>query len=130
MLKGPSSALYGAGNAGGIVDMYTKRPTETRFNELELIVGSYDRIQGNFDLSGPVAAGSSVLYRLTGVVRDSDTEALGVPDDRVYLAPAFTFKIDDDTKLTVFGEYMDATTGANMAWLNDYSGEHLSLIHI
>lgn len=130
ILKGPSSALYGAGNAGGIVDMYTKRPTETPFNELELIVGSYDRVQGNFDLSGPVAPGSSVLYRLTGVVRDSDTEALGVPDDRVYLAPAFTFKVDDDTKLTVFGEFMDAATGANMAWLNDYSGDHVRRTNI
>lgn len=121
VLKGPSSALYGAGNAGGIVDMYTKRPTETPFNEIELLVGNHDRLQGNFDLSGPSSVGSNVLYRMTGVVRDSDTEALGVPDNRVYLAPALTFKIDPDTTLTVFGEYMEAETGANMMWMQDFS---------
>ncbi len=121
VLKGPSSALYGAGNAGGIVDMYTKRPAETPFNEIELLVGNHDRLQGNFDLSGPSSVGSNVLYRMTGVVRGSDTEALGVPDNRVYLAPALTFKIDPDTTLTVFGEYMEAETGANMMWMQDFS---------
>lgn len=125
ILRGPISSLYGSSNAGGIVDMYSKRPTETPFNEVELQVGSFDRVQGNFDLSGPGTAGNSVLYRLTGIVRESNTEAMGVPDDRVYLAPAFTFKIDPDTKLTILGEYMYARTGGNMAWYNDYSGPHV-----
>lgn len=121
ILRGPSAALYGSSNAGGIVDMYSKRPTETPFREVEYIMGNHDRFQGNFDFSGPAGANNNVLYRMTGVVRDSDTQFLGLPDDRLYLAPAFTFKIDPDTKLTVFGEYMDAKTGANTAWLNDFS---------
>ncbi len=121
VLRGPSAALYGSSNAGGIVDMYTKRPTETPFNEVEYLMGNYDRFQGNFDFSGPAGSNKNVLYRMTGVVRDSDTQFLGLPDDRLYLAPALTFKIDPDTKLTVFGEYMDAKTGANTAWLNDHS---------
>jgi iron complex outermembrane receptor protein len=121
VLRGPSAALYGSSNAGGIVDMYTKRPTETPFNEVEYLMGNHDRFQGNFDFSGPAGFNNSLLYRFTGVVRDSDTQFLGLPDDRLYLAPALTFKIDPDTKLTVFGEYMDAKTGANTAWLNDFS---------
>lgn len=124
ILRGPTSSLYGASNAGGIVDMYSKRPTETPFRELEVQIGSYDRYQGNFDFSGPTTLGNNVLYRFTGLVRDSDTELMGTPDDRVYLAPAFTFKFDPNTKLTVLGEYMDATTGANTAWYNDYSSGH------
>jgi iron complex outermembrane receptor protein len=121
VLRGPIAALYGAGNAGGIVDMYTKRPTETPFNEVEYQMGNYDRFQGNFDFSGPAGSNKNVLYRFTGIVRDSDTQFLGLPDDRLYLAPALTFKINPDTKLTVFGEYMDAKTGGNTAWLNDFS---------
>ncbi|MBS0270017.1 MAG: TonB-dependent siderophore receptor [Proteobacteria bacterium] len=130
ILRGPVSSLYGASNAGGIVDMYSKRPTETPFHEIEFQVGSYDRFQGNFDFSGPTAPGSNVLYRMTGVVRDSNTEAMGVPDDRLYLAPALTFKIDPDTKLTILGEYMDAKTGGNMAWYNDYSSGHAQRTNI
>ncbi|CAA2140812.1 TonB-dependent siderophore receptor [Hyphomicrobium sp. ghe19] len=124
VLRGPTSSLYGASNAGGIVDMYSKRPTETPFREVEVQIGNYDRYQGNFDFSGPSTLGNSVLYRFTGVVRDSGTQAMGVPDDRVYLAPALTFKIDPNTKLTILGEYMDAQTGGNMAWYNDDSSGH------
>ncbi len=121
VLRGPSAALYGSSNAGGIVDMYTKRPTETPFNEVEYLMGNHDRFQGNFDFSGPVPSNSNILYRFTGVVRDSDTQYMGFPDDRLYLAPAFTFKIDPDTKLTVFGEYMDTKNGTNTAWYQDRS---------
>lgn len=120
-LRGPSGALYGSSNAGGIIDMYTKRPTETPFREVEAVIGNHDRFQGNFDFSGPAAFNDSVLYRFTGVVRESDTQYPGIPDDRVYLAPAFTFKIDPDTKLTVFGEYMDLSIGSNTAWFMDRS---------
>lgn len=125
VLRGPSSMLYGASSAGGIVDMYTKRPTEVPFHEVEFLIGNHDRFQGNFDFSGPIAPGSSTLYRMTGVVRDSDTQQLGVEDDRLYLAPALTFRPDDDTKITVFGEYMDSNAGGNMAYWNDYNGEHV-----
>jgi len=121
VLRGPSGALYGSSNAGGIIDMYTKRPTETPFNEVEYVMGNHDRFQGNFDFSGPAGFNDNVLYRFTGVVRDSDTQYPGIPDDRVYLAPAFTFKIDPDTKLTVFGEYMDLKIGSNTAWFMDRS---------
>ena len=124
VLRGPSSMIYGAGSAGGILDMYTKRPTATPFNEVEFLIGNHDRFQGNFDFSGPIAPGSSTLYRMTGVVRDSDTQQLGVEDDRLYLAPSLTFKPDDDTKVTVFGEYMDSNAGGNMAYWNDPTGDH------
>jgi iron complex outermembrane receptor protein len=120
-LRGPSGALYGSSNAGGIIDMYTKRPTETPFNEVEYVMGNHDRFQGNFDFSGPAPSNNNILYRFTGVVRDSDTQYPGIPDDRIYLAPAFTFKIDPDTKLTVFGEYMDLKIGSNTAWFQDRS---------
>jgi iron complex outermembrane receptor protein len=130
VLRGPVSSLYGSANAGGIVDMYSKRPTETPFHEVELQTGSFDRIQGNFDLSGPTAPGSSVLYRLTGVARDSNTEAMGVPDNRIYLAPALTFNIDPDTKLTILSEFMHAETGGNMAWYNDYTSGHAQRTNI
>ncbi len=40
-----------------------------------------------------------------GSARLSDTELPAYPDDKVYLAPALTFKPDEDTKLTILGEY-------------------------
>ncbi|EWY42575.1 ferrichrome-iron receptor [Skermanella stibiiresistens SB22] len=122
ILKGPASMLYGASNGGGLVDLITKRPTETALNEIEVQAGNHDRYQTNFDFSGPVTAKGDLLFRMTGLLRDSDTELAAVPDDRVYLAPALTWKPGDDTTLTLLGEFMDATTGGTAAYYNDANG--------
>jgi iron complex outermembrane recepter protein len=122
ILKGPASALYGASNAGGLVDLMTKRPTEERFREVEVQLGTNDRYQGNFDFSGPITDDGTLLYRLTGVARDSETALPGFPDDRLYIAPALTWQPTEDTKLTILGEYMDSTVGGTAAFYNDANG--------
>jgi iron complex outermembrane recepter protein len=119
ILKGPASALYGPSSAGGLVELMTKRPTEDLFREVEVQYGSNERYQGNFDFSGPVNADKTFLARLTGVVRDSGTEIEGFSDDRVYIAPAFTWQPTDDTRLTVLGEYMNSTVGGTAFFYND-----------
>jgi iron complex outermembrane recepter protein len=108
ILRGPASGLYGLGSPGGIVDVTTKRPSFTRFGEVWFQAGSFERFQGNFDIGGPVEGTDNTLaYRLTGVVRQSDTflPGPGVTDDRVYIAPAFTWKPSADTTFTVLTEF-------------------------
>lgn len=121
ILKGPSASIYGASSSGGIVDLITKRPTETVLREIELQGGSFDRLQGAFDFSGPLDQDKTLLYRLTGLVRDAGTDIDAVSDDRVYIAPALTWQPDGDTKFTLLGEYMDSTTGGTAAYINNYS---------
>ena len=121
ILRGPASSIYGASSTGGIVDLISKRPTFLPFREVEVQTGSYGRIQGSFDLSGPVNADNTLFYRLTGLVREAGTEISAVPDDRVFIAPAFTWKPNDATTLTILGEYMDSTTGGTAAYLNNYA---------
>lgn len=120
ILRGPAASLYGASSAGGIVDIISKRPTETPFREVEIQSGSFGRLQGNFDLSGPVNADGTLLYRLTGLARDAKTGISAIKDDRVFIAPAVTWKPNEATKLTVLGEYMDSTTGGTAAYINEY----------
>ncbi len=111
ILRGPSSALYGASGAGGLYNLITKRPTEDPYHELQLQYGTQQRYQSQFDFSGPVNDRDPFYYRLTGLYRDANTEQISVPDDRVYIAPAFTWKPDEDTKLTILGEYSRTKTG-------------------
>ncbi|WP_182084022.1 TonB-dependent siderophore receptor [Aureimonas sp. ME7] len=114
VLKGPSSVLYGGGSPGGIVNLVTKRPTDTPFREVETQVGNNDRYQAQFDVSGPVAGNDNVLYRLTGLARSADTELRSVPDDRIYIAPALTLRSDDEaTTFTLLGEYSHYEVGGN-----------------
>ncbi|WP_244480271.1 TonB-dependent siderophore receptor [Rhizobium sp. Root1220] len=128
ILRGPSSALYGATGAGGLYNLITKRPTEEAYHEVQAVYGTDQRYQGQFDLSGPVNAEDPFYYRMTGLFRDANTDQMGVPDDRAYIAPAFMWKPDEDTKLTILGEYSRTKTGGTAAYYNDYFATGLPLI--
>ncbi|WP_062207653.1 TonB-dependent siderophore receptor [Aureimonas sp. AU12] len=119
VLKGPSSVLYGGGSPGGIVNLTSKRPTDAPFREIETQIGNNGRVQAQFDASGPLAGNDNVLYRITGLARDADTDLASVPDDRTFIAPALTLRSDDrNTHLTILGEYADITTGGNATYFN------------
>lgn len=105
VLKGPASVLYGEAAPGGLVNMTTKRPTETPLREVQTQYGSYNRKQIGVDFGGPVDEEGTFLYRLTGLLRDSGTQIDHSRDDRLYIAPALTWKPTDATSLTVMGNY-------------------------
>lgn len=105
VLRGPSSGVYGQGSPGGIVSMVSKRPTETPFYETALQTGSYGRLQGAFDFSGPVDAERKLLYRITGLARTNDAEIDFNGDSRVFIAPAFTWRPNADTSFTFLSQY-------------------------
>ncbi|GGF58303.1 ferric siderophore receptor [Azorhizobium oxalatiphilum] len=109
ILRGPSSILYGQLSPGGVVNAVSKRPTFTPVNEVNLEIGSYDKRQLSADLSGPVAGSSNMAYRLTALVREADTSVDYVNDDRIYVAPAFTWK-NEDTSLTILANYQRIDT--------------------
>ena len=114
VVRGPSSALYGLGSPGGLIDLSSKLPTSQPFHEAQTVFGDRDRVQGNFDLSGPVDANGQFLYRLTGVVRDADVFVPGGKDNRTYIAPAVTWKPDQSTTLTILGSYQKSKTPGSM----------------
>lgn len=123
VLQGPASALYGAGSPGGVIDLTTKRPTSTPIRDVWLQVGNYDRYQGQFDFAGAIPQDDRFTYRITGLLRQADTELASVPDDRAYIAPALSWNIDEDTSFTFLSEYMHNKTGGNAAYYMDADGQ-------
>ncbi|RAI37513.1 hypothetical protein CH341_29505 [Rhodoplanes roseus] len=111
VLKGPASVLYGQGTPGGIVDMTSKRPTTTPYHEVQVQGGSFDRKQVAVDFSGPVPTDPTLFYRLTALWRDSGTQIDHSPDDRVYIAPALTWKPSQWTSLTLLTSYQKSKKG-------------------
>ncbi|RVU21951.1 TonB-dependent siderophore receptor [Methylobacterium oryzihabitans] len=119
ILRGPASGLYGLGSPGGIVDVTSKRPVFARFGEAWFQAGNYDRFQGNFDFGGPVEGSDGTMaYRLTGVVRRSDTFLPGAADDRFNIAPAFTWRPSADTTLTILTEFQNSKLPGTSAFYN------------
>lgn len=122
VVRGPSSALYGLGSPGGLIDLSSKLPTSQPFHEVQTLFGDRSRYQGNFDLSGPLDSTGQFLYRLTGVVRDADVFVPGGKDDRVYIAPAFTWKPDQSTSFTVLAGYQKSKTPGSMFTYSSSTG--------
>lgn len=112
-LSGPDSVLYGQATPGGLVNMVSKRPTDTPSHEIFVGVGNDKRIETGFDFSGPIDKDGQFLYRLTGIGFDRDTQTDFVKANRIGIAPAITWQPDGDTSLTVLGKYVrDPDVGA------------------
>ncbi|MBA3930508.1 iron complex outermembrane receptor protein [Pseudoxanthomonas japonensis] len=110
VLKGPSSVNYGAMPPGGLVNYVTKRPDADMANEVEVQVGSNDMKQVAFDVGGALNDSGTLLYRLTGLARNSDNFVDYIQDDRYYFAPALTWKPDEANELTVLARWQKADT--------------------
>jgi iron complex outermembrane receptor protein len=105
VLKGPSSGLYGQTEPGGLLNMVSKRPTATPHYEVEGVFGSFNRIQGAFDIGGPIDKNGEFLYRIVGLARDSDTQTDFMQDNKLFIAPSFTWRPNNDTSFTILSQY-------------------------
>ncbi|QNH03386.1 TonB-dependent siderophore receptor [Pseudomonas sediminis] len=110
VIRGAASVLYGQLSPGGMINGVSKRPTETPFHELNMQVGSHDRKQLSADFSGPLAGSDTLSYRLTLLSRDSDTQLDHINDDKFYIAPALTWRPNEDTSLTLLSFYQKTDT--------------------
>src|SRR5690606_22041998 len=95
---------------------------EELFREEEVLVGNHYRYHPPLDLSGPANEAKSVLYRLTCLGLVANTELTGYPDDKLYLALAITLMPDEDTNLTILGEYSHSVTGGTASFYNSSYG--------
>ncbi|XAH25533.1 TonB-dependent siderophore receptor [Xylophilus sp. GW821-FHT01B05] len=126
VLKGPSAVLYGQGGPGGLVNQVSKRPTATPINEVTVSAGNHDRYQAAFDIGRPLNDDGSLLFRLNGLVRDSKTQTDYSQDNRLFIAPALTWKPSARTTLTVLADVTrDRMTPKswwpNQSLLNNYA---------
>lgn len=108
--RGPASVLYGQASAGGLVNYVSKRPTFDPFREIKFEAGTFDRLQGQLDVSDALDRQKTLAYRLTVLGRDSDTQVDYVKDNHIYVAPALTWKPSDNTTLTFLSHYQKDET--------------------
>ena len=117
VLRGPASALYGQSAPGGIINVVTKRPPTEVFAEVKAEFGSFEHKAGMFDIGGPIMGSKKVQARLTGLIRDSDTQVDFIEDDSQFIAPALTLRPSTDTTFTILGHYQRDRTGATNQFL-------------
>ncbi|PIL21383.1 hypothetical protein P775_05180 [Puniceibacterium antarcticum] len=98
VLRGPSSALYGGSNPGGILNYVSKRPGE---RIREVTIGANDASAGwlEFDMGDDLGNGRS--YRVTGRLEGGDKYDDFNHGLRGTLAPSFKFTTDGGTEITL-----------------------------
>lgn len=111
VIRGAASVLYGQLSPGGLINAVSKRPTDTPYHEVNLQVGNSDRKQISTDLSGPLGDSETLSYRLTLLDRDSSTPQDYIDNDKLYIAPALTWRPNEDTSLTLLSFYQKTQTG-------------------
>lgn len=128
VLKGPSSVLFGHGDAGGIVNRVSKRPSAEMLREVGVQLGSFGRRQVMADLGGELDQQGQLSYRLiaTGLESESQTRypnGATVSNQRRYVAPSLLWQLSADTSLTLLAEAMDNRAGDDIWYLNGPDGE-------
>lgn len=112
VLRGPSSVIFGQVKPGGIVNMVSKRPRDTAHGEVQLQTGNFGRAQAAFDIGGPVNPDKTLMYRVVGLGRATDTQVDFTREERIFIAPSVTWRPNDATSLTVLASYQrDPETG-------------------
>lgn len=74
ILHGPASVLFGQAYPAGLVNLVSKQPRAESSRMVEFTPGEYNRLQGDWDFTGPFDQAKHFLYRLTGVARDKQSQ--------------------------------------------------------
>ncbi|MGH8730023.1 MAG: TonB-dependent siderophore receptor, partial [Burkholderiales bacterium] len=109
VLKGPASVLYGTGDAGGFVNLVSKRPLAQPFYQATLSAGSFHFYRAEADLSGPLT--ETLRYRFNAAYERTDSfRDYFVNPRSTFLAPTLAWRPSASTELTVFAEYQKEDT--------------------
>ncbi|CAH2602156.1 Ferrichrome-iron receptor [Rhodovastum atsumiense] len=117
VIRGASSALYGSGNLGGLINGVSKVPRLDQVNQVQIQGGSFDRIQGAIDVGGKVNESGTLLWRLNALARDSGTGYDNIKNNRIFVAPSLSWQPDADTTVTLLASYQQDDGGSSAQFL-------------
>ncbi|WP_174278966.1 TonB-dependent siderophore receptor [Sphingomonas bacterium] len=104
VVKGPTSALFGRGDPGGVVNIVTKKPFFGYGGSVEASGGSYNERRVEGDVNTRLAA--NLALRVTGAYDEGDSFRDTVHHRTYTVTPSVLWKLGSDTSLTYELEYL------------------------
>ena len=117
LLRGPVSVLYGKSNPGGVVSLVSKRPTQETLREVQFQMGNDNLFSTGFDFGGALDDDGVYSYRLTGQARSQDAQQAMNKEKRYTLAPAFSWRPDDRTRIDLLTYFQNEPETGYYGWL-------------
>ncbi|QKJ50463.1 hypothetical protein G9396_02500 [Providencia rettgeri] len=102
---GSSSALYGQGGAGGVINMQSRRPSANESHQIQFQKGNFDNDSIKFDTTGALNDSETLLYRMDGLALSTDSQINSSKQSRYLLAPSLTWQPNEKLSLTVLSQY-------------------------
>ncbi|MFH0226878.1 TonB-dependent siderophore receptor [Vibrio furnissii] len=100
VLKGPSSAVMGSGEPGGVINYVTKKPTYDTKRRVSVTGGNQDFVSGSVELSGPVTDDKSQRYRVA-IYQDHENPSRNNTDVRNRIIDlGYAWDMTDNTTVT------------------------------
>lgn len=109
VLKGPSSALYGGGEPGGMINYVTKKPTFTEKKQVNITAGTDNLFGGSFEATGGLT--DDIAYRFGAFQEKEDSIRDNADSENTQLAGGLLFALSDVTTLTTTFDYVDQNLG-------------------
>jgi catecholate siderophore receptor len=118
VLQGPTSATFGRGSTGGVVNQESKTPQAGRFISGSLQFGSDLTRRITADVNQPL--GQNTAFRLNVMGHDSQVARRDVAENRRFgVAPSLAFGLGTTTRLTLsyYHQQADDTPDYGVPWL-------------
>ncbi|MCB5186509.1 TonB-dependent siderophore receptor [Methylobacillus caricis] len=106
VLKGANSFNYGATDAGGTINLVSKRPKDIEQSEINFSVGNFSRRTISGDYNGILSQEHGVRYRLVGLYSKGNFPQDHTGMEQYYFAPSISWDISDRTSLTILASAM------------------------
>jgi iron complex outermembrane receptor protein len=101
VIKGPASALYGNTEPGGTINSVTKKPLDVNKKVVNISTGSFQTFRLNTDLTGPLTADKTVLYRLNVTYQTAATFRDLQERKDFQIAPSISYLPSNKTRIDV-----------------------------
>jgi iron complex outermembrane receptor protein len=102
-LKGPTAALYGRGETGGLLNINTKQPKWEPQSEINLRANSLEKYRASFEHTAPF--NNDIAYRFAIAHEDNQSFRDHVSSERLFFSPQLTWKISDQTQFDFDSEF-------------------------
>jgi len=99
VMRGPSSTTFGASDPGGTFSVVTKQPLADPAYGLGLTWDEHGGRRGTADLTGPLNASGTLLYRVNAAVSGGRTFRDYVRNHREYFAPRLSWQLTPQTRV-------------------------------